>query len=53
MTNTTADLMDYETAERIREATPEELAASIAAAERDGGAGVIMVDDRKCYVEGE
>lgn len=55
MTNAadTATLYDYNTAEPIRPATNEELAASIEAAERDGGAGVILVDDqgdRRCYV---
>lgn len=45
-----ATLMNYETAEEIREATAEELAASIAAAETDGGAGVIEVDGVSCYV---
>lgn len=29
----------------------EELAASRAAAERDGGRGAIDVDGRRCYVE--
>lgn len=60
MTNTTtaalttapyAWLYDYDTAERIRPATADELAASIAAAERDGGAGVIEVDGRRCYAQ--
>ena len=45
------DLMDYATAERIRSATPAEHEASIAAAGSDGGAGVILVDGRKCYVQ--
>ena len=52
-TETTATLMDYDTAEAIRPATADELAASIAAAERDGGVGVILVEiegvDRKVY----
>jgi len=48
-------LMDYNTAEFLRRATDAELAASIEAAEHDGGAGVILVGDqgeRRCYVEG-
>jgi len=47
-------LYDYATAEYIRPATTDELAASVAAAEHDGGVGVILVDDqgnRRCYVE--
>jgi hypothetical protein len=44
-------LRDYKTGEAIREATDEEAAESSEAAERDGGAGVILVDDRRCYVE--
>ena len=43
-------LFDYNTAEYIREATTAEVAESIAAAETDGGAGVIDVDGRHCYV---
>jgi hypothetical protein len=43
-------LMEYDTAEYIREATEEELAQSIEAAENDGGAGVILVDGMTCYV---
>lgn len=43
-------LMNYATGEEIREATADELAASIAAAETDGGAGVIEVDGVSCYV---
>lgn len=55
MTNadTNANLYDYNTGELIRPATPDELAASIEAADRDGGAGVILVEDqgiRRCYV---
>lgn len=54
MTNAaTPALYDYATAEHIRPATTDELAASVAAAEHDGGAGVILVDDqgnRRCYV---
>ncbi len=49
----TAALYDYDTAEPIRSASDGELRASIHAAERDGGAGVITVPDqgdRRCYV---
>lgn len=35
----------------IRFATAEERDASIRAARRDGGAGVILVDGERCYVE--
>lgn len=45
-------LMSYDTAETIRPATAEEREASIEAAKRDGGAGVILVDGRSCYAEG-
>jgi len=44
-------LCDYETGETIREATEQEMSDSIAQALRDGGAGVILVDGRSCYVE--
>lgn len=44
-------LYDYQTAEALRNATAEELAASVAAAEHDGGAGVIEADGRSCYVQ--
>jgi hypothetical protein len=44
-------LCDYDTGTQLRNATAEELAASIAAAERDSGAGVIEVDGRDCYVQ--
>ena len=44
------DMHDYETGERIGAATDEQLAASIAAARTDGGAGVILVDGRAVYV---
>lgn len=44
-------LMRYEDAEYLREATAEELEDSIEAAEHDGGAGVILVDDVRCYVQ--
>ena len=43
-------LTDYRTGEDIRTATAEEVEASKAAAETDGGAGVILVDGRACYV---
>ena len=42
-------LTDYRTGEDIRTATSEEVEASKAAAETDGGAGVIEVDGRACY----
>lgn len=45
------DLYDYDTADVIRPATREEREASLAAAERDGGSGVIEVDGRSCYVQ--
>ena len=44
-------LFDYYTADYIREATAAEIAESFAAAETDGGAGVIIVDGRHCYVQ--
>lgn len=44
-------LMAYDTAETIRPATAAERETSIEAAKRDGGAGVILVDGRSCYVE--
>lgn len=50
-----ANLMKYEDGSFIREATQDELEASLSAAERDGGAGCITVeidgDDVTCYVE--
>jgi len=46
-----AKLCDYDTAEVIREATEEEAASSREAAKHDGGAGVLLVDGRRCYVE--
>lgn len=45
-------LCNYQTGERIRPATEEELADSEAAAQYDGGAGVIDVDGVSCFVEG-
>lgn len=43
-------LHDYYTAKEIRPATAEEREDSIEAAKHDGGAGVISVDGRSCYV---
>jgi hypothetical protein len=45
-------LHDYGTGDAIREATDRETNESLAQAEIDGGAGVIVVDGRNCYVEG-
>lgn len=49
-----ANLMRYEDGSYIRKATQAELEASLSAAERDGGAGVITVEingeDVTCYV---
>lgn len=45
-------LCDYETGESIRPATADEAVSSRAAARVDGGAGIIRVDGRRCYVEG-
>lgn len=42
-------LYDYKTGEHIREATPEEYAASLAAEMDDGGRGVIEIDGRSVY----
>jgi hypothetical protein len=47
----TATLNNYKTGEVIRPATADEAQASAAAAERDGGAGVIEVDGVACFVE--
>ena len=47
----TGELHNYTTGEFIRIATAGEQAASIAAAETDGGSGVIVVDGVSCYVE--
>jgi len=44
-------LCDYDDASRIRPATEEEARESRDAAQSDGGAGVIRVDGRRCYVE--
>lgn len=46
-------LNNYETGETIRAATIAEYEASRAAAETDGGAGVIVVDGVSCFVDGE
>jgi len=43
-------LHNYKTGELIREATQEELRASIEAAKRDGGSGVILADETAYYV---
>lgn len=48
-TKTKASLIDYDTGETIRAATEDELAESIEASKTDGGAGVILVDGRRCY----
>ena len=45
------DLHDYTTGDYIRPATAAEQAASVTDAESDGGAGVIDVDGRACYVQ--
>ena len=45
-----AELIDYDTDKVIRTATDAEHSASIEAAEVDGGAGVILVEGRRCYV---
>ncbi len=44
------NLYDYHTGAFIRRATREELIASLEAARKDGGAGVIKVEDKECYV---
>lgn len=49
--NSGSRLVDYNTTAVIRVATADEQAASREAAKRDGGAGVIEVDGRRCYVE--
>lgn len=43
-------LYDYQSGEEIRAATSQELNDSREQAESDGGAGVIDVDGRSCYV---
>lgn len=44
-------LCDYETGDALGPATADEHSASREAAEHDGGAGVIRVDGRRCYVQ--
>lgn len=51
-THEPGDLCDYETAEVIRTASATEWEQSLRAAQMDGGAGVILVDGRRCYAEG-
>ncbi len=51
MNDPTPTLNDYRTNEVLRAATPEEILASEEAAAHDGGAGVIEVDGRSCFVE--
>lgn len=43
-------LTNYKTGDVIRPATRDELRLSKAAAKRDGGRGVIMVDGVSCFV---
>ena len=45
-------LSDYHTGEAIRNANILELIESRENAETDGGAGVILVDCRRCFVRG-
>ena len=47
------NLVNYNTTAILRPATLAEYKASLDAATRDGGAGVIEVDGVSCYVEGE
>jgi hypothetical protein len=49
-TKTGDTLHDLFSGDYIRQATPEEVAASIEAAQNDGGHGVILVNGRSCYV---
>ena len=49
----TGDLCDAETRELIREATANEVITSRVQAWHDGGCGTILVDGRRCYVEGD
>lgn len=46
-------LCTKETGTILREATFEEYQQSMMAAMEDGGEGVIIVDELRCYVEGE
>lgn len=48
-----AQLHDYNTGEAIREASLLEHMESVEAAKHDGGAGVILVNGRACYVPGD
>jgi hypothetical protein len=50
MSNPEYVLIDYHTGLSIRVATEAEYLESVAAAEDDGGAGVIEVDGVLCYV---
>jgi hypothetical protein len=45
------NLINNQTNETIRTATPDELAASIDAAQYDGGSGIIEIDGQSCYVD--
>jgi len=51
-TNTVPTLHLYETGEMIRVASAAELAESIETSHHDGGAGVIKVNGKRCYVIG-
>lgn len=44
-------LMSYTTGETLRDAMRSEAIASLEAAARDGGVGVIEIDGESCYVE--
>lgn len=44
-------LYDINTGDAIRNATSDEIVASLSAAEHDGGVGAINVDGRTCYVQ--
>ena len=46
----TANLYDYQTGDALRPTTEDELRSSIDAARQDGGAGVIEIDGRSCFV---
>ena len=46
----TASLYDYQTGDALRPATEDEFRSSIDAAQQDGGAGVIEIDGRSCFV---
>lgn len=52
MTTDYGRVIDYRTGEDIRAATREEWERSVAQARKDGGAGVVTVDGRPCYVQG-